>query len=115
MIRVIEHGKLELAGIVLKSGSDQQTSIRLNSTPSAQNVPTTRMIAVATRLARRAASSLLLFARYSVKIGTNADDSAPSANRSLVRLGIRNASAKGIENLSRRRRAPPSPAHEPAR
>ena len=56
------------------------------------HAPTTMIIAVATRFARRAASSLLRVARYSVKVGTKALDSAPSANRSRVRLGMRKPS-----------------------
>ena len=40
------------------------------------------------------ASASPRFSRYSVKVGTKADDMAPSANRSRSRFGIRNATLK---------------------
>jgi hypothetical protein len=60
--------------------------------PKAHKLPTTIRTAVVTRLARTAASLRLFVLRYWVKVGTNADESAPSAKRSRVRLGMRNPS-----------------------
>src|SRR5262249_59261737 len=70
------------------------TSAGAKMTPSAHRPPTVMIRAVATRFASRAASCLFFVVRYSVNVGTNADDRAPSANRSRVRFGIRKPKLK---------------------
>src|SRR5438270_2748966 len=89
MIRVITTASANLAGSERKPVARTVTSAGAKTTPSAQIVPTTTMSAVATRFASSTTSLRLRVVRYSVKVGTNADERAPSANRSRVRLGMR--------------------------
>jgi len=56
---------------------------------SRQRPPTMRTIAVATKWPTRR-SRFPLVVKYPVNVGINAEERAPSANRSRVRFGIRN-------------------------
>ena len=56
--------------------------------------PSTSTVNVATLFARRQAARVALRAMVLLKVVTNAVDSAPSANRSRSRFGMRNAAVK---------------------
>ena len=92
MMRVMRTASSNLPGTSAYPGARRCTSTGAKMMPAAHTTPTTMISAVATRLTSRTASSLLRWLRYSLKVGTKALDSAPSANRSRVRLGIRNPS-----------------------
>ena len=97
MMRVMVMASSNFPGIGGRpSRRQKRDQRRANATPSAHTAPTTRITAVPTRLASSAASLRPLVARYCEKVGTNAEESAPSANRSRVRFGIR----KPSENAS---------------
>ena len=93
MIRVIVIASANFPGsAVSQPGASSFTNAGLNVTPRTHRMPTMRITAVPTRFARCAASSRRFPARYCEKVGTNAEESAPSAKRSRVRLGMRNPS-----------------------
>src|SRR5579885_3081270 len=92
MMRVMVTASSNFPGTAEKPGANRRTSAGAKIMPAAHRLPTSTISAVATRFARRAASALPRVARYSVKVGTKALESAPSANRSRVRLGMRNPS-----------------------
>ncbi len=102
MMRVMRDGQLEFAGHrrVARAPADAPARAR-RSCPARTARPTTMISAVATRFTRRAASSLLRLARYSVKVGTKALESAPSANRSRVRLGMRKPEHERVVDQAR--------------
>ena len=90
MMRVMLMASWNLPGSASSHpGASRPTSTGLNTVPSTHSAPTIRITAVPTRLESSAASFFPLVARYSVKVGTKAEESAPSANRSRVRLGMR--------------------------
>ena len=64
--------------------------------PSTQKPPTSRMIAVATRFARCAASFLSLFCRYSTNVGTNAAEAAELLEAARVDGATENGVARHV-------------------
>jgi hypothetical protein len=62
-----------------------------NTTMASVTPPRIAASSVNRRLARRQAASGPSRSLIAVNVGTNAEDSAPSANRSLRRFGIRKA------------------------
>ncbi len=92
IVRVMVTASSSFPGTSAKCGTSHRTSCGAKIIPAAHRLPTTIISAVATRFANRAASSLVRVDRYSVNVGTKALDNAPSANRSRVRLGMRNPS-----------------------
>jgi hypothetical protein len=97
MMRVSAMARENLPGsAVAQPGASSPTSAGLNTAPKMHTRPTIRITAVAARLESSAASFFPLVERYSVKVGTKAEDRAPSAKRSRVRFGMR----KPRENAS---------------
>ena len=94
MMRVIFTASSNLPGTWRNPSASKRTSVGLKMTPNTQTTPTIRISAVATRFERTAASLLPFCESVCVKMGTKAEDRAPSANRSRVRLGMRNPSRK---------------------
>ena len=62
--------------------------------PATHNAPSTRTVSVATLLASRQAAPSPSRAMVLLKVVTKAVESAPSANRSRSRFGMRNATVK---------------------
>ena len=89
MMRVSVTVSAALAG--LKPGASVATSCGENTMPSTHIAPRTTAAMVAILLASRQAAASLLRAAVLLKVATKAVDSAPSANRSRSRLGMRNA------------------------
>src|ERR1700722_2436051 len=77
-----------------KPGARAATSWLENTIPAIHRSPSTPAVRVATLFARRHAESSPPRAMVLLKVVTNAVDSAPSANRSRSRFGIRNAAVK---------------------
>jgi hypothetical protein len=92
MIRVSSTVSANLPGTCSNPGANSRTNCGLKIIPNTQSGPTTRTTAVATRLESWDASRFPSPASERVKTGTSADDSAPSAKRLRVRLGMRKAS-----------------------
>jgi len=77
-----------------KPGAIVATSCGEKTTPARHNTPSTTAVSVAVLFARRHAASSPPRAIVLLKVVTNAVDSAPSANRSRNRFGMRNAAVK---------------------
>ena len=92
--RVIFTASSNLPGTWRYPSAIRWTRTGLKITPKIQNEPTSKISAVATRFDKTAASLRPFWAKVCVKMGTKADESAPSANRSRVRFGIRKPSRK---------------------
>ena len=89
MMRVSSTASSNLPGTCSNPGAISRTSCGVRTIPATHRAPTTSSRAVATTLDSSRAARLSLPARYSVKIGTKAEERAPSANRLRVRLGMR--------------------------
>ena len=92
MMRVSVTVSAALAG--LKPGANSATSCGENTIPTRQIADSATAVSVATLFASRHAASSPPRAMVLLKVVTNAVDSAPSANRSRSRLGMRNAAVK---------------------
>jgi hypothetical protein len=77
-----------------KPGAKVLTSCVENTMPRMHSAPSTNMVSVATLLASRHAASSPSRAMVLLKVVTKAVESAPSANRSRSRFGMRNATVK---------------------
>ena len=78
-------------------GASSRTITGAATSPQSTTPPTTTRTSPTSPLASRRASSLPRFAWASAKVGTNADESAPSAKRSRSRFGMRNATTKASD------------------
>src|SRR5882757_7143110 len=74
-----------------KPGANAPTSCAENTMPTTQIEPKTMSVSVATLFASRQAAASPLRAMVLLNVVTNAVDSAPSANRSRSRFGMRKA------------------------
>ena len=92
IIRVSRTANSCLPGVLLKPLAKPSTRGEANTIPRMHNAPTTRASVVATRFVSRMADSRVSCARRCVNTGTKALESAPSANKSRVRLGMRKPS-----------------------
>ena len=94
MMRVISTVSSTLPGMSANPGAIAWTMAGANHIPSNVRMPTTTASALITRLASRQAAASPPRSRYCVKVLTKAADSAPSANRSRRRFGMRKAVMK---------------------
>ena len=94
MILVILTASSNLPGTWRNPSANRWTRTGLKMTPKMQNEPTSRISAVATKFDKTAASLRPFCAKVWVKMGTNAEERAPSANRSRVKLGMRKPNRK---------------------
>src|SRR5712671_7796365 len=89
MIRVSSAVRAAFSGP--NPGANNPTSCDENTMPATQIEPKTTRVNVATLFASRQAAASPLRAMVLLNVVTNAVDSAPSANRSRNRFGMRNA------------------------
>ncbi len=89
--RVRRTVRATLAASPPKSAEIASTTWGANTPPSRDKAPVTTSTPPRTRLPRAWAPAAPSRSRRAVKVGTNALDRAPSANRSRNRLGIRKA------------------------
>ena len=92
MIRVSSAVTAALCG--LNPGASTLTSWLENTMPARHSAPSTSTVSVATLFASRQAAPSPSRAMVLLKVVTKAVDSAPSANRSRSRFGMRNATVK---------------------
>src|SRR5437667_2319737 len=94
MMRVSATVSSTLPGMSAKPGAMAVTSAGANQMPASVMAPTTIASAFTTRLASRQAAASPSCSRRQVKVVTKAAESAPSANRSRSRFGMRKAVMK---------------------
>src|SRR5262245_29418359 len=107
MMRVRLAVSADFPGMAANPGAIASTSDGASQIPSRQSPPTITAIALVTRLARRHAAASPSRSKHCVNVLTNAAESAPSANRSRSRFGMR----KAVMNASSSRPAPKQTAN----